>query len=67
MTTLPDVGRLGLPRPTGRYLWTLEHYPMLPHIDNLSGDDGQHPAAVVAVRAAHDRRALSATTSREQN
>jgi hypothetical protein len=40
-TTLPDVAALGLPRPTGRYVWTLQHFPMLPHIDNLAGEDGR--------------------------
>jgi hypothetical protein len=40
-TTLPDVSAFGLPRPTGRYLWSLQHFPKVPHIDNLSGEDGR--------------------------
>jgi hypothetical protein len=40
-TTLPDVTRLGVPRPTGRYMWTMEHYPLLAHIDQLQGEDAR--------------------------
>ena len=40
-TMLPDVTRLGLPRPVGRYLWTMEHFALMPHIDNLSGINGR--------------------------
>lgn len=40
-TTLPDATLFGLPRPTGRYTWTLQHWRTLPHIDNLSGEDGR--------------------------
>jgi hypothetical protein len=40
-TALPDVTRVGLTRPTGRYAWTMEHFPKLAHIDLLSGEDGR--------------------------
>ena len=40
-TKLPDVTRLGLPRPVGRYTWTMEHFATLPHIDNLTGVNGR--------------------------
>ena len=40
-TTLPDVTRLGLPAAVGRYTWTMEHFPKLPRVDNLSGADGR--------------------------
>ncbi len=40
-TTLPDATTMGLPRPTGRYLWTVRAFPLLPHIDNLSGQDAR--------------------------
>jgi hypothetical protein len=41
VATFPDVTRLGLVRPTGRYLWTMEHFPALASTDKLSGEDGR--------------------------
>jgi hypothetical protein len=40
-TTLPDVTTLGLPRPTGRYRWTVQSFPTLPRVELLSGTDGR--------------------------
>ena len=40
-TTLPDATVLGFSRPTGRHAWTFQHFPTLPHVDNLSGEDGR--------------------------
>jgi hypothetical protein len=40
-TTLPDATAFGFPRPTGRYVWTLQYFPMLPRIDFLVGEDGR--------------------------
>lgn len=40
-TTLPDATVLGFSRPTGRHAWTFQHFPKLPHVDNLSGEDGR--------------------------
>jgi hypothetical protein len=40
-TTLPDVTRVGLPQPAGRYTWTLEHFPTLVHIERFSGVDAR--------------------------
>lgn len=40
-TTFPEATVLGLSRPTGRHVWTFQHFPMLPHVDNLSGEDGR--------------------------
>lgn len=40
-TTLPDLARLGLPRPVGRYEWSIEHFPKLAHIEGLAGTDAR--------------------------
>ena len=40
-TVLPDATAFGLPAPTGRYLWTLQHFPTLPRTDFLGGEDGR--------------------------
>lgn len=40
-TPLPDLARLGLPRATGRYVWTMECFPGLPRIENFAGEDAR--------------------------
>jgi hypothetical protein len=39
LATVPDVTELGVPRPKGRYTWTVQQFPTLPRIDRLSGED----------------------------
>lgn len=43
-TTLPDVTPLGLPRPTGRYRWTVQTFPTLARVEGLSGADARSTA-----------------------
>lgn len=38
-TTIPDLSRLGLPRPAGLYTWTVQQFPTLRRVDGLSGED----------------------------
>ena len=38
-TKVPDLIRLGLPRPAGRYSWTVQHFPTLNRIESFSGED----------------------------
>ncbi len=40
-TTLPDAGALGLPPPSGRYIWTVQSWPTLAVTDRLGGEDGR--------------------------
>jgi len=40
-TALPDATAFGFSRPTGRHLWTLQHFPTLPRVDFLAGEDGR--------------------------
>jgi hypothetical protein len=40
-TMLPDAGALGLPRPAGRYLWTIKSFPTVLFTDHFSGEDGR--------------------------
>jgi hypothetical protein len=40
-TTLPDVTRFGLASLTGRYVWTVEHFPDYARIDQFSGEDAR--------------------------
>jgi hypothetical protein len=39
VTTLPDLSRLGVPRPVGPYTWTVQQFPTLGRVDHLSGED----------------------------
>ena len=41
ITALPDLTRLGLTRMTGRYSWSVQHFPALEHIEDLGGEDGR--------------------------
>jgi hypothetical protein len=49
---LPDLTRLGLPRPAGRYTWTVQQFPTLTRLDDFSGEDVRFtmPFAVTAPR-----------------
>jgi hypothetical protein len=40
-TTIPDVTRLGLPRPIGLYTWTVTQFPTLGRVENVSGEDAR--------------------------
>jgi hypothetical protein len=40
-TTLPDATAFGLARPVGRHVWTLQHFPTLPRVGYLGGEDGR--------------------------
>jgi len=40
-TKLVDVTRLGLPRPTGRYLWSVQYFPNARTIVGLAGADAR--------------------------
>jgi hypothetical protein len=40
-TTLPDATVFGLAQPSGRHLWTFQHFPTLPRVDFLAGEDGR--------------------------
>ena len=40
-TTLPDATAFGLARPLGRHLWTFQHFPKLPRVSFLGGEDGR--------------------------
>jgi hypothetical protein len=37
--SLPDLTRIGVPRPAGPYSWTVQQFPTLKRTDNLSGED----------------------------
>jgi hypothetical protein len=41
VTTLPDVTVLGLPHPSGPYLWTVEHFATLSRIERFGGPDAR--------------------------
>lgn len=38
-TTLPDATQMGLTAPAGRYEWTIEHFPTVLRVENLSGPE----------------------------
>ena len=40
-TSLPDASALGLPPPSGRYLWTVQSFPTLGSTDRLGGEEGR--------------------------
>jgi hypothetical protein len=40
-TSLPDAAALGLPPPSGRYLWTVQSFPTLAFTDHLGGEEGR--------------------------
>ena len=40
-TTLPDATAFGLTKPVGRHVWTLQHFPTLPRVGYLGGEDGR--------------------------
>jgi hypothetical protein len=45
-TAVPDATAFGLPRPVGRHAWTFQHFPTLPRVDDLAGEDGRvNPAS----------------------
>ncbi len=51
-TMLPDATRVGAPRASGRYAWTVQHFPTLKRTDNLAGEDVRMftPVATTAPR-----------------
>jgi hypothetical protein len=40
-TSLPDASALGLPPPSGRYVWTVQSFPTLAFTDHLGGEEGR--------------------------
>jgi hypothetical protein len=43
-TTVPDLTSLGLARPVGPYLWSVQHFPTVLQIDYFSGEDARKNA-----------------------
>jgi len=52
-TAVPDLSRVGLPRPAGAYTWTIQSCPTLPRAESLSGETSRQsvPFATTAPRA----------------